>query len=117
MRHILAATAAVAGLMLFTAAGHAQVTQEGDYFVVEDASGNKRVVGAAQGASDGMPVMMHEDGNAPATCANGAYWENSSGDLLACGGAAAFELVEPEAGMMMSDGQPLPAGARMLRQR
>ncbi len=96
----------------YASTASAQVMREGDYYVIEDASGNKRIVGAAGGPM--MPVMKHENGSAPKTCANGAYWENSSGDLLSCAGNARYKLARPAAGATMSNGEQYPEGAMVL---
>src|SRR5687767_6610596 len=115
MRSLIAASMAMMTLLVGGMAAHAQIMKEGDYYVIEDSSGNKRIVGG--GNSEGTPVMMHSGGNEPANCATGAYWMNASGDLLACGGAASFALVAPEAGAMMSDGKAYPSGAMVMKQR
>ncbi len=112
MKNVLRLVMPILALAACSGAAEAQVMREGDYYVIEDASGNKRIVGAAGGPM--MPVMKHENGSAPKTCANGAYWENSSGDLLSCAGNARYKLARPAAGATMSNGEQYPEGAMVL---
>ncbi len=115
MKAVLKVVLPIIVLGAYSGTADAQVMREGDFYVIDDASGNKRIIGAVGGEM--MPVMKHENGSAPKTCANGAYWENSSGDLLSCAGSARFRPVRPEAGATMSNGKPYPEGAMLLEEQ
>ncbi len=115
MKAVLKLVLPIIVLGAYSSSADAQVMSEGDNYVIDDASGNKRIIGAVGGEM--MPVMRHENGSAPMTCAYGAYWENSSGDLLSCAGSARYRPVRPGAGATMSNGKPYPAGAMVLEEQ
>ena len=113
MNRPLAVMAAATALLFGGTIAQAQLMQEGDYYVIEDASGDTRIIGVVPGAKP-IRVMAHENDRKPKTCATGDFWKTSSGLLLACVGAGAYDAVDP-AGATMSNGQAYPAGAMMLK--
>jgi hypothetical protein len=115
MRNSLKVTGAATALMLCGTIAQAELMREGDYYVIEAAGGETRILGIVPGAKP-IRVMMHENDRKPKTCAFGDFWESSSGVLLACVGAGAYDVVNP-AGATMSNGQAYPAGAMMLKRR
>jgi hypothetical protein len=115
MKRPLAVMTAATALMFCGTIAQAQLMQEGNYYVIEDASGDTRIVGVVPGAKP-IRVTMHENDQKPKTCASGDFWESASGVLLACVGAGAYDVVDP-AGATMSNGQSYPAGAMMLKRR
>ena len=115
MRNSLKVMGAATALMFCGTIAQAELMREGDYYVIEGAGGETRILGIVPGAKP-IRVMMHENDSKPKTCAFGDFWESSSGVLLACAGAGAYDAVDP-AGAMMSNGQAYPDGARMLKRR
>jgi hypothetical protein len=115
MRNSLKVMSAATALMFCGTIAQAELMREGDYYVIEAAGGEKRILGIVPGAKP-IRVMVHEDDSKPKTCAFGDFWESSSGVLLACVGAGKFDMVDP-AGATMSNGQAYPAGSMMLKRR
>ena len=114
MRNIAVAACLAVGLLSQAGAVQAQVMTEGNYYVIEAAGGEKRIIGVVD-KNVSIPVTMHQGGRQPHTCANGGYWESASGTLMVCGGTAEYNLVRPDADARMANGEPYPEGAFMMR--
>jgi len=112
MKKFLTVTTAVASLMLGANGAFAldeSKSMEGMYVAGE---GESRMVMGGQ-MTEGARVMMGENGAAPSECPAGSFYE-VDGRITACEGGDAFNLSEPGAGMMMSDGKAYPDGAMMM---
>ncbi len=110
MKRFLAVTTAAAALMFATAAS----AQDAPMYVTQDASGNRMVMGGEM--AEGAPLMMGDNGNRPADCPAGSYYEGAQAQVFPCEGESeGFTMMAPDAASMMPDGQPWPQGAMMLQ--
>jgi hypothetical protein len=106
------ATTAAAALMLTMSVAAAQDSQ---MYVTTDSSGSRMVMGGDM--SEGAPLVMGENGAAPAECPAGTFYEGPQNQIFACDNqSTAYTLSEPEEGMMMSSGEAYPEGAMVMNE-
>ena len=79
---------AAAALLAGATAASAQMQQEGNWYVIDQAGGSKLVIGPAN--PEGFPLLMGANDVAPADCAPGAFWQMADGTVVSCDDDTAF---------------------------
>ena len=107
MRKMLAASAAVCGMLMSGAA----MAQTNSPMYTTGTGDNMMVMGGTMG-DKGAPIAMSKD-----ACKEGGYYMTGDKMVTACGeGGMAYDLSMPESGAMMSNNQPYPSGTMMMNE-
>ena len=106
---------AAAGAAALVLASSLASAQDAPMYVTTDSSGNRMVMGGDM--TEGAPLVMGENGAAPADCPAGTFYEGAQNQIFACDGDMSYTMSEMEAGMTMPDGTAFPEGAMMLEAR
>jgi hypothetical protein len=109
MKKLLAISAASAALVF------AASTANADFYVRDDASGQRFIVDTTTNAE--TVLLLEENGMAPADCPAGSFYQTANGTIVACEGGAFFDLAAPEPGVLMPSGDPWPENAMILTPR